>query len=88
VQWDARKNAENIRQRNLSFARVEELIDVHVALDTRKPYGEVRYIVTGWLDGRLHIAIVTLRGDDLRVISFRRANRREEHRYVQARRQS
>jgi uncharacterized DUF497 family protein len=29
-----------------------------------------------FLDGRLHAAAVTPRGEDLQVISFRRANRR------------
>jgi uncharacterized DUF497 family protein len=35
----------------------------------------------GRLDGVLHAAVVTPRGGDLRVISFRRANRREVRLY-------
>lgn len=84
-EWDAAKNAQNIRIRGLSFARVAELTDVDVLPDERRAYGEVRYVVRGFLAGRLHIAIITPRGTDtLRVISFRRANARERKRYVEA----
>jgi len=33
------------------------------------------------LDGRLHAIVVTPRGEDLHVISFRKANQREVKRY-------
>ena len=45
--------------------------------DARRDYGETRLRVLALLDGRLYAAVVTPRGDDLRVISFRKANRRE-----------
>jgi hypothetical protein len=44
-------------------------------------YGEPRLLVMALLDGRLHAAVVTPRGEDLRVISFRKANRREVRLY-------
>ena len=49
--------------------------------DTRRDYGETRLLVMARLDGRLHAAVVTPRGEDLHVISFRKANRREVERY-------
>jgi uncharacterized protein len=49
--------------------------------DTRRDYGEMRLRVFAYLDGRLHIAVVTPRGEDLHVISFRRASRKEERLY-------
>jgi len=52
-----------------------------VVEDTRHDYGEPRLRVMARLDGRLHAAVVTPRGEDLRVISFRRANRREVRLY-------
>jgi uncharacterized DUF497 family protein len=55
--------------------------------DDRHDYGEERAKVLATLDGVLHIAIVTTRGDDMRVISLRRANRAERRiyeRYTQA----
>jgi hypothetical protein len=52
-----------------------------IVVDTRRDYGEPRLRVMGRLDGVLHAAVVTPRGGDLRVISFRRANRREVRLY-------
>ena len=49
--------------------------------DTRRDYREPRLLVMARLDGRLHAAVVTPRGEDLRVISFRKANRREARLY-------
>ena len=52
-----------------------------VVEDTRRDYGETRLQVLALLDGRLYAAVVTPRGEDLRVISLRKANRREVERY-------
>lgn len=73
--FDPAKNARNIAERGLSFERVAEL-DWETALsqeDTRKDYGETRLQVLAFLGKRLHAAVVTIRGDALHVISFRKA---------------
>jgi uncharacterized DUF497 family protein len=83
ITFDPAKSARNIAERGLSFERVADL-DWDTAViteDTRRDYGEPRLRVMGRLDGHLHAAVVTPRGEDLRVISFRRANRREIRRY-------
>jgi uncharacterized DUF497 family protein len=51
--------------------------------DTRRDYGETRLRVLALLHGRLHAAVVTPRKNELRVISFRKANRKEERLYEQ-----
>ncbi len=51
--------------------------------DTRKDYGERRLRVLAYLDDRLHVAVVTMRGDAVHVISFRKANRKEVKFYEQ-----
>lgn len=79
VTFDPAKNARNIAERGLSFELVADL-DWRTAVvtsDTRRDYGEVRLRVLALLDGRLHVAVVTPRGEDLRVISLRKANRKE-----------
>ena len=83
VTFDPEKNARNIAERGLSFERVAELDwdTAVIAEDTRRNYGEPRLLVMARLDGRLHAAVVTPRGEDLHVISFRKANRREVRRY-------
>jgi uncharacterized protein len=83
ITFDPAKNARNIAERGLSFERVVDLDwDTAVIIeDTRRDYGELRLQVMARLDGRLHATVVTPRGEDLHVISFRRANRREVSRY-------
>jgi uncharacterized DUF497 family protein len=83
ITFDPAKNARNIAERGLSFERVADLEwdTALVAEDTRRDYGETRLRVFALLDGRLHIAVVTPREDELRVISLRKANRKEERLY-------
>ncbi len=83
ITFDPAKNARNIAERGLSFERVAdfEWATAVVIEDRRHDYGEPRLRVMARLDGRLHAAVVTPRGEDLRVISFRRANRREVRLY-------
>jgi uncharacterized DUF497 family protein len=83
ITFDPAKNARNIAERGLSFERVAdfEWATAVVIEDRRHDYGEPRLRVMARLDGRLHAAVVTPRGEDLRVISFRRANRREVQLY-------
>jgi uncharacterized DUF497 family protein len=69
----------------LAFERVADL-DWETAVareDTRKDYGERRVLVMARLDGRLHVAVVTRRGNAMHVISFRKANRKEVRWYEQ-----
>ena len=83
ITFDPAKNARNIAERGLPFERVAELEwDTAVIIeDARHDYGEPRLRVMARLDGRLCAAVVTPRGEDLGVISFRRANRREVRLY-------
>jgi uncharacterized protein len=83
ITFDPAKSARNIAERGLSFERVADLEwdTAVITEDTRRDYGEPRLRVMAGLNGRLHAAVVTPRGEDLRVISFRRANRREVRRY-------
>ena len=79
IEFDAAKNATNVRERGLSFERVAEF-DFSTALmaqDTRKDYPEVRIVAVGFLDQRLHVLCFTPVAGGIRVISFRKANARE-----------
>jgi len=83
LSYDPLKNARNLAERGLSFERVAELEwDTALALeDTRRDYGERRLQVLALLAGRLHMAVVTFRGDVVHVISLRKANGKEIERY-------
>ena len=79
IEFDAAKNAANIRIRGLSFDRVVDF-DWDSALvieDRRRNYGEPRFRAMGYLDARLHVLVLVPRGAAVRIVSLRRANRRE-----------
>ena len=80
IEYDLEKSQQNIKARGISFDEFENLDfeTASIEVDNRKNYGEDRHIIQAKLNGRLHIAVITIRGDDItRVISLRRANRKE-----------
>jgi uncharacterized protein len=85
VTFDPAKNAKNIAERGLPFERVAELAWETAVLqeDRRNDYGEARVRVLARLGQRLHVAVITMRGDAVHVISFRRPNRKEVEWYEQ-----
>lgn len=85
IEFDANKNDTNIRDRGLSFERVANF-DFETAVfrqDTRRDYGEIRLRALGYLDGRIHALVFAEAATGIRVISFRRANKREVLMYEQ-----
>lgn len=86
IDFDPIKNKKNIRERGLSFERASE-VDFNTALvlpDTRKAYGETRYVALCYLDQRLHVLCFTETDEGIRIISFRKANAREVSKYGKA----
>ena len=80
---DRGKEDRNLAERSLSMDLAEHL-DWATALiweDTRKDYGERRYCVLGFIGERLHSVVFTPRDGKPRVISLRKANKREVKRY-------
>ena len=84
LEFDEAKSARNLRERGIGFERFAEMtLETALALeDMRADYGEQRITLLGMIDDRLHVAVITYRGDKVRVISLRRANAREERRYA------
>lgn len=84
LEFDPAKNARNIRERGISFECFADM-DLETAIaveDVRMEYGERRIRLLGSIYGRVHVAVITYRGDKVRVISIRRANAREERKYA------
>jgi uncharacterized DUF497 family protein len=82
IEFDPKKNAANKAKHGLDFADIV-LLDWENALiwtDDREDYGECRYAALAMND-RLYSVAFTVRDDVFRVISFRKANKREERRY-------
>lgn len=79
ISFDPAKNALNIELRGLSFERVAdfEFESALFSQDLRQDYGEVRVRALGWLDKRIHALVFVETELGIRVISFRKANKRE-----------
>ena len=90
IEFDPEKSAKNVRERGVGFERFADM-EFATAIsvdDTRKDYGERRIRVLGEIGGELHSAVITPRGEKIRVISLRRANKREERAYAKERQSS
>ena len=83
ITYDPEKNEVNIARRGLSFERVHECdwSDPFVIDDKRFDYGEIRKNAFVPLNDRLHCVTFTRRDGKMRIISFRKANSREQKRY-------
>jgi uncharacterized protein len=57
--------------------------EAFIMQDNRKDYGEERFIILCPLDGRMLHVTYTARGTAARIISARRANKRERRYYEQ-----
>lgn len=86
IEFDPAKSARNVRERGLSFESAGDFDFASAMMreDIRKAYSEQRLVALGFLDARLHVLCFTPVKDGIRVISFRKANRREEHAYEKA----
>lgn len=84
-EWDPNKSAWNERERNITFLIASEVFDdlrAVITEDNRVDYGEVRNIITGvTYAGELLTIVFTIRGSNFRIISARKANRRERRDY-------
>ena len=84
VEFDPEKRILTLAERGLDMARAGEIFqDDHLTVpDPRKDYGEERFISVGFLDLRLVFLAWTRRGDKIRIISMRKANEREQQKYI------
>jgi len=86
IEFDPSKSARNEAERGLSFALVEGF-DWEAALvgqDTRFDYPEARFWALGLIGSRVFVVVFTPVAEGrVRVISFRKANKREIRRYEQ-----
>lgn len=83
--WDERKRQANLRRHGLDFEGCEAVFEAPVLTveDTREDYGEQRINLLGWLDGRVVHMTYAEHGEDLRVLSLRKATRHEARLYFE-----
>ena len=79
-QWDPAKATANVKKHGVEFADAVGVYDDPgaITIDDPEAEGEQRFLSIG-LDvlGRLIVVAFTYRGDDLRLISARKATRKE-----------
>lgn len=85
VTYDEPKRQANLKAHGLDFKGCESLFDGPVVSweDAREAYGEQRINVLGVLAGIVVHMTYTERGDDLHVISLRKAEKHEIKRFAQ-----
>jgi len=90
--WDARKARENLKKHRVSFEEASTVFYDENAIEYFDPEhsrDEERFLMLG-LSGRLRIMVVSycLRkvGSEIRIISARKATKKEEKVYIQGRR--
>jgi len=83
-EWDESKLTQNLKNHKVHFSLSEqfEWKTAQVGPDRRKDYGELRYQAYGIIENRLYCLIFTPRNGNIRIISLRKANRREVKSYA------
>ncbi len=85
-EWDVAKAEGNLHKHQVAFEAARVVFQDAFAIernDTRRDYGEARFVITGMANGQLLTVVYTERGDYIRIISARRSNGREQHDYYQ-----
>jgi uncharacterized protein len=86
-EWDDGKAAENLDKHNVSFDKATEVFDDPLGItffDERNSLGELREISVGFtFFDELLIVSHTTRGERIRIISARRANKTERRRHME-----
>lgn len=83
-EWDEKKNKINAATHGFSFDMAPQFFSKGILkkLDTRKNYGEQRFIALGKIGDTVASTVYTIRKSNVyRIISMRRANRNERKTY-------
>jgi uncharacterized DUF497 family protein len=83
-EWDEQKRRQILTERGIDLLEVLALFAAPERIefeDVRKDYGERRFVLLCPLDGRLLHVTYTMRHGNRRIISARKANKREQRIY-------
>ena len=82
--WDGTKNLTNKNKHGIDFESATDLWNDKNRIEIQTPYPiEDRRILIGKIDRKIWSAIFTLRNDAIRIISVRRARKKEAKLYEQ-----
>ena len=83
-EWDENKNKSNQEKHGIDFNDAKEVFNDEnskVSQDLRKDYGEIRWRIIGKIYGSIISVIYTMRDKAVRIISARKASRKERDEY-------
>ena len=83
-EWDEAKRLDNIAARGIDFEIIHRFEWRTARLERSVRHGEERVFALGYIGDRLHAVAYVRRGANIRIISMRKANPREEKRYASA----
>ena len=86
-EWDADKAEANLRKHRIAFEAASRVFEDDFAFewqDADLAYGEMRFVITGMVDGRLLRVVYTERNDRIRIISARKATPHEQKEYYRS----
>jgi len=81
--WDEAKRRASLRKHGIDFVDAPKIFQglTFAAEDDREPYGERRFLTPGLLEDQIVSVTHTERGDEIRIISIRKATRHEARFY-------
>ena len=85
IEWDAVKRTRNLQQHSVDFAAIDGFRwDISLTReDIRIDYNETRFVSISLIGDRHYVAVWTIRKETTRLISLRKANKREVKIYVE-----
>jgi uncharacterized protein len=87
AEWDEDKRLANVLKHGVDFVDAARIFEgrVEVTEECQREYGENGFSALGEFEERLFYVVYTRRGDNLRIISARRAGRHERGTYYKGR---
>ena len=84
-EWDSIKNQRNIEKHGIDFTDAVRIFErpTLTVVDNRRDYGEKRIAAMGTVEDVILYVVYTVRDSIWRIISARRANRRERKKYFE-----
>ena len=81
--WDEAKRRLNLRRHGIDFADADRIFRgvTFTAEDTREDYGEQRFLTLGLLEDQVVSVAHTEQGEEIRIISIRKATKHEARFY-------
>jgi hypothetical protein len=86
ITWDEPKRRTNLRKHGFDVVDAEEVFDgvTYTYEDDRLAYGEQRFVTLGLLREVVVSVVHTEDGDDIHIISMRKATKRERGIYFES----